>query len=686
MRHPQNTKKRLAVLATLFALGLSPIPYVQAQDTVTLNFVNADVASVVKAIGGHTGKNFIIDPRVTGNMNIMSQTPVTKDVAYQILLTALRVSGYAAIEERGVVKIVPEADAKTSGTVIDRTTQVSGDRIVTQVFALQNENAGQLATVLRPLVAPNNFIGAYPGNNMLVITDYAENVKRIAKIIAAIDVPASAELQMLKLQYASAVDVANLLKGIMPELSVNPALPGAPAKLALGVEPRTNSLIIRADTPALVTRIKTLVAGLDIPTAAGGNIHVVYLRNAEATKLAETLRGLMNSMSSGASSSSASNAGVLQPNTTPANQATTAPASSIQAYAATNSLVIVAPDHLYNSLRTVIDKLDMRRAQVHVEALVVEVSSSVAAEFGIQWQDLTGLNRGGAQVIGGTNFGARLGGSNIIDAASNIAAVGGGLNLGIVRGSVTLPDGTKVLNLAALARALESDQKNNVLSTPNILTLDNEEAKIVVGQNVPFVTGSFTQTSNASTNPFQTIERKDVGLTLRVTPQVAEGGAVKLKVYQEVSSVVQSTASIKSADLITNKRSIDNTVLVDDGQIVVIGGLISDDTKNGDSKVPFLGDIPFIGNLFKYQTKSRDKTNLMVFLRPTILRDGKDANRLTGDRYEYIRNEQGIALKENDSLLPPLGGPQLPPAAGGPLAAGGSSTPAVDTTSAAAKK
>ena len=663
MRQSFKLKKKLAVLGTLLTLTLASPPVAIAQDTVTLNFVNADIPSVVKAIGGHTGKNFIIDPRVTGNMNIISQTPVSKDLAYQILLSALRVHGYAAIEERGVVKIVPEADAKTSGTVIERGTQISGDRIVTQVFALQNENAAQLATVLRPLVAPNNFIGAYPGNNTLVITDYAENVKRIARIIASIDVPASTDVQMIQLKYASAVDVANLLKGLMPETSANPATPGLPPKLTLGVEPRTNSLLVRADTPALVTRIKALVAGMDIPTAAGGNIHVVYLRNAEATKLADTLRSLVSGSAAVSATTStltpASTAG-QSASATSSSASTAAPSSSIQAYAATNSLVIVAPDHVYNSLRTVIDKLDARRAQVFVEALIVEVSTSVSSEFGIQWQDLSGLklDRSGAQVIGGTNFGGA--GNNIIGAASNISTVGAGLNIGIVRGRINIPGVGEVLNLGALARALEADQKNNVLSTPNILTLDNEEAKIVVGQNVPFVTGSFTQSSNSSTNPFQTIERKDIGLTLRVTPQVAEGGTVKLKVYQEVSSVVPTTSNVKSADLITNKRSIENTVLVDDGQIVVIGGLISDDTKNGESKVPLLGDIPFIGNLFKYQNRSRDKTNLMVFLRPTVLRDGKAANQLTGDRYDYIRNEQGKALKEAESLLAPAGGPQLP--------------------------
>lgn len=651
---------RAVILAAAMTAGFFVLP-AAAEDTVSLSFVNADIPSVVKTIGGHTGKTFIIDPRVTGTMNIISQAPVSKEIAYQILLSALRVHGYAAIEERGVVKIVPEGDAKTSGTVIDRSTQVAGDRIITQVFTLQNESASQLAQVLRPLVAPNNFIGAYAGSNVLVITDYASNVNRIGKIIASIDVPASTELQLIKLQYASAVDVANLLKGLMPETNTNPTNPGTPAKLSLGVEPRTNSLIVRADTPQLVARIKALIAGLDIPTAAGGNIHVVYLRNAEAVKVADTLRGLL----SGSSSSSASTASVVTttaPNVTPNSStgANSSPvSSSIQAYASTNSLVIVAPDHVYNSLRTVIDKLDARRAQVYVEALVVEVSASVSSEFGIQWQDLSGINRNGAQVIGGTNFGGT--GANIISAAGNISAVNAGLNIGIVRGKINIPGVGEVLNLGALARALEADQKGNVLSTPNILTLDNEEGKITVGQNVPFLTGSFTQTSTGASNPFQTVERKDIGLTLKVTPQVAEGGTVKLKAFLEVSTVVPTSALVKSVDLITNKRSIENTVLVDDGQIVVIGGLISDDTKNNDSKVPLLGDIPFLGNLFKSQTKSRDKTNLMVFLRPYILRDGKAANQLTGDRYEYIRNEQGAVLRENESsLLPPTGGAQLP--------------------------
>jgi general secretion pathway protein D len=657
----------MTALALALALTLTLAPplatCVHAEELVSLNFVNADIPSVVQAIGKSSGKNFIIDPRVTGNMNIISQAPVNKDLAYQILLSALRVHGFAAIEEHGVVKIVPEADAKTSGTVIDAGTKIAGDRIVTQVFALQNESAAQLVTVLRPLVAPNNFIGAYPGNNTLVITDYAENVKRIARIIASIDVPTSADLQSVKLQYASAVDVANMITRLMPEASANAATPGAAPKLAVGVDTRTNSLVIRADSPALVTRIKALVGSIDVPTAANGNINVVYLKNAEATKLAETLRGLIAggsaSTTNPASPAAFGTAGTATvTGTTAATAPSTATASSIQAYPATNSLVIVAPDHVYNSLRAVIDKLDARRAQVQIEALIVEVSTSISSEFGIQWNDLSRLNSSGTNIIGGTNFGST--GSNIITSAQNLTTVGEGLNIGVVRGTVTL-GGTTIAGLSGLARALEADTKNNVLSKPNILTLDNEEAKIVVGQNVPFVTGSYTTTtSSSSTSPFQTIERKDVGLTLKVTPQVAEGGAVKMKIYSEISSVQAASSAIKSADLITNKRSVESTILADDGEILVIGGLISDDTKNNESKVPLLGDIPVIGNFFKSQTKSRDKTNLMVFLRPVILRDGKASNQITGDRYEYIRNEQKTFNNENTNLLPPVGGPELP--------------------------
>jgi general secretion pathway protein D len=651
-----------------WALALvAGIAFAQADEKVTLNFVNADIVAVIKAVGGHTGKNFILDPRVTGTVNIVSDKPVPKDLLYPMLLSVLRTQGYAAVEAGGgFVKIVPEAEGKTgAGPVGEAAAKMAGDRIVTRVFLLQNESAIQLVPVLRPLVTANNFIAAYPNNNAIVITDYAENVKRIESIIRSIDLPTGGDVQVMRLEHASAVDVAQTIRSVIPETTAPANAPGAPSKAAVAVDPRTNSLLVRGDNPALLSRIKALAASLDIPGASAGNINVVYLRNAEALKIAETLRGLLSGAEA-ARSSATSGTTAATSGGTPASQqaAATAPSSIIQAYTPTNSIIIVAPEPVYRSLRSVIDKLDARRAQVFVEALIVEVSTGIASEFGVQWQSARNVG-GGQSVFGGTNFNTGTAGglgTNIINAALDPRTLGGGLNLGLINGTLKIP-GTdiEVLNLQVLARALEADSGANVLSTPNVLTLDNEEAKIVVGQNVPFITGSYTPSSTSSTNPFQTIERKDIGLTLKVTPQVAEGGSVKLKIFQEVSSVTREAQLVKSADIITNKRSLESTVLVDDGQIVVLGGLIQDDQQASIDKVPLLGDIPWIGSLFKYETRNRKRTNLMVFLRPVVLRDDKAATSLTSDRYEYIRNlQRGMDLPAN-VLLPPAKATELPP-------------------------
>ncbi len=660
-------------LASVALAALLALPPAQAaeEEKVTLNFVNADIVSVIKAVGGHTGKNFILDPRVTGTVNIVSEKPVPKDLLYPMLLSVLRTQGYAAVESDGFVKIVPEAEGKTAASPTgEAAARVPGDRIVTRVFLLQNESALQLVPVLRPLVTANNFVAAYANNNAIVITDYAENVKRIESIIRSIDQPSGGDVQVLRLQHASAIDVAQTIKGVMPETSPSPGSPGSQPKAALSTDPRTNSLLVRGDNPALITRIKSLAASLDVPGAGAGNIHVVYLRNAEAAKIAETLRGLLSGAeSSRASATSATtSATTTQPGTQPAptaaSAAPAAPASIIQAYTPTNSLIITAPEPTYRALRTVIDKLDARRAQVFVEALIVEVSTGLASEFGVQWQSARNVGNG-QSVFGGTNFNTGVAGglgTNIINAAIDPRTLGSGLNLGLINGTLRIP-GTdiEVLNLQVLARALEADSGANVLSTPNVLTLDNEEAKIIVGQNVPFITGSYTPTAGSATNPFQTIERKDIGLTLKVTPQVAEAGAVKLKIFQEVSNVTRDAQLVKSADLITNKRSLESTVLVDDGQIVVLGGLIQDDQQAAIDKVPLLGDIPWIGGLFKYETRNRKRTNLMVFLRPVVVKDDKGAASLTSDRYEYIRNlQRGMSLPQN-WLLPETKASELPP-------------------------
>ena len=663
-------------LAALFLLTQQTPPALAAEreaarpavdDRVTLNFVNADIEAVVKAIGQITGRNFLLDPRVKGTVNIVSASPVPRELTYQVLLSALRLQGFAAIEGAGVTKIVPEADAKQNyTTTVDRDTKVSGDRIVTQVYPLQYESANQLVAVLRPLITPNNTIVAYPNTNTLVITDYADNLKRINKIIESIDQPSQGELSVIPLKYASALDLSQALLKLMPEAAIQQAAPGVTPRFYIAADTRTNSLLVRAENPSYVQRVRNLVNSLDTPASAPSSIHVVYLRNADAVKIAETLRGLLAGEARSAPGAAATGASAIPGQPAIPFVASGATNSMVQADASTNALIISAPDAVYNSLRGVIDQLDSRRAQVFIEALIAEVSTDKAAQFGIQFQSLGGINNSGTQGIGGTNFStdSSAAGNNILGASRNIGSVGTGLNIGVIRGTVTLPGVGQVLNLGMLVRALESDADANILSTPNLLTMDNEEAKIVVGQNVPFLTGSYAQATSTTTSsavtPFQTIERKDVGITLKVKPQVAEGGTVKLKIFQEVSSVQDTT---NAAGIITNKRSIESTVLVNDGEIIVLGGLISDDVKSAADKVPFFGDIPLLGNLFRYDTRHRVKTNLMVFLRPYVLRtdDNAVSRTLTGDRYDYIRGQQGVVTPASRGVMPNMTAPVLPP-------------------------
>ncbi|MEO7404098.1 MAG: type II secretion system secretin GspD, partial [Burkholderiales bacterium] len=642
-------------------------------DSVTLNFVNADIQAVIKAAAEITNRNILIDPRVTGTVNIVAPKPIPRAMVFSILLSALRAQGFAAVGgESGIVRIVPEAEAKFFPSVGDART-ARGDQVVTQVFQLQHESAQQMVPILRPLVSPNNVINAFPASNTLIITDYAENLHRIARVIASVDQPNPGELVSIRVQHANALDIAQTIGRLVPEAAA-PVAPGAAPKLAVTVDSRSNTLLIRADNPSLAGRIRTIVTTLDTPGTVAGNIHVVYLKNAEAAKVAEALRGILTGQASqrtaapttgfGAASTTGGGIGGLggqqqpggnqpglggagglgglgggaagigssfgQPGAAGAQgaqqqQGFQGGGVMVQAYPETNSLVIVAPDHLYNQLRGVIEKLDARRAQIYVEALIVEVSASTAAEFGIQWQDLAGAAANGTRLIGGTNFSVTPG-SNIIQGAQNPGSLGPGLNLGVVRGTINIPGiSGAVLNLGVLARALETNAGANILSTPTLLTLDNEEAKIIVGQNIPIVTGSFTLNTAGGAgaqNPFQTFDRRDVGLSLRVKPQVAEGGSVKLQIAQEVSSLVQS-AQFNAQSVITNKRAIESTVIVDDGQIVVLGGLISDDVQNTAQGVPGLSKIPFIGGLFRYEQRQRQKTNLMVFLRPFVIRDNE---------------------------------------------------------------
>lgn len=646
------------------------------KDEVMLNFINADIESVVKAVGEISGKNFVIDPRVKGTVNIVSARPVPRALSYQILLSSLRLQGFAAVEGQGVVKILPEADAKLHAGV-GKARRSDGDRLITKVFTLKNANANQLLAVVRPLVSPNNVVAAMSQTNALIVTDYADNLRRIEAIIYSVESAASDDMAVLPVRYGAAADLATLINRLLQEgasLAGAGGVGGDGGKVSIVPDARSNVLLVKADSAGKLAKVKSLLATLDQPSQAGGNVHVVYLKNAEASKVAQTLRALLGQdggtqapsrpLNTGGGAGGGSNA---NPATAPlanssSNEDITVPGSLVQADTANNALIINAPDSMYQNLRNVIDLLDRRRAQVFVEALIVELSAARAAEFGVQWQGLSGLSKSGTQVIGGTNF---PGGTHpgIINVALDPKNLGNsaGLNIGILNGRINIPGLGDIANLGFLAKALETHSQANVLSTPTLMTLDNEEARIVVGQNVPFLTGQYSNTGGGSTPnaPFQTFERKDVGLTLKLTPQITEGGLVRLKIFQEVSSVDPASVG-SSSGITTNKRSIETAVQVDDGSIVAIGGLIQDDNGDGVDQVPLLGDIPGLGWLFKHRKKEHKRTNLMVFLKPTILRDEAGARALAGERYHYLMQDQ--QRLRNDKL--PLAAPGMDAANG----------------------
>ncbi len=668
-------------------------------NSVTLNFVNADIESTIKAVGLITGKNFVIDPRVKGTVNIVSSEPVAKDAVYPILLSALRQQGFTALESNGVVKVMPEADAKQNYSATgQRGMKLSGDKIVTQVYPLRYESATQLVPILRPLVSPNNTVAAYPAGNTLVITDYADNVRRLNRIIESIDQPAQSDIFPIQLKYASALDVAQTLARLMPEISMQGVTPANNPgegihRSTIVPDVRSNALLVRSENQATAQQIKRIVDTLDQPGAAGGNIHVVYLRNAEATKLAGTLKGILTgqdsgnssstqstslaasaSLSSNSSSSSSSSTGSTglsgMSSTSPTSSSnssstSTQPTSTsvqvgganvlITADPMTNSMIITAPDNVYNNLRDVIDKLDARRAQVYVEAIIAEVNASKLNELGVQWQ--LGLTGSGTSVVGLSGLAGSIATlnnpiSSILSGISTGTFTNGaptGFNLGVVNSSATA---------GVILSALENTGDANVLSTPNLVTLDNEEARILVGQNIPILTGQ-TASTGSNTNPFNTYTRQDIGITLAVRPQVSEGGSITMQVYQEVSSI-DSTVNTNGGGIATKKRTIDSKVLVDNGQTIVLGGLLQDSSSNDMNKVPILGDIPVIGGLFRYQSRNWAKTDLMVFLRPVILYDSKDTDSLSVDRYQYLRRVQQEFNMSDGPALPAVPKAVLP--------------------------
>lgn len=628
----------------MMALAVSLFSSALWAEPVTFNLKEADITAVANTVAEITGKNFVIDPRVKGKVTILSSRPMEREEIYQIFLSVLQVHGFAAIEAGNVVKIVPSANAKQIAVPLASERSPGRlDELVTRVIELNNVPAAQLVPILRPLVPQQGHLVAYPPSNSLVISDHAANIERLYDIIRRIDKPSVDEIDIVNLRNASATEVVRILNSLQQGNQSAAGQAVLSAQPTLVADERTNSILISGE-PTARLRLLAVISHLDTPLESGGNTHVIYLHYADALEMREVLTGVSET--------------IRQEQEGAGGAATAAPSSpiSIQADEATNALIITAPPEQFLALQDVIRKLDIRRAQVQVEAVIAEVSGGTAAAIGVQFQSTTDLNSTGA--FGGTSFQSP---TNLVPSITEAAADptvinGGGLALGFIDGS-TVFGGNDILNLGALVNLINNDSSSNLLSTPSLLTLDNEEAEIIVGQNVPFVTGT-QQTIGGLANPFQTIERQDVGIILRVTPQINEGDAVRLNIEQETSSF---TTAPGAADIITNTREIRTSVLVEDGGIVVLGGLIEDRLNETVQKVPGLGDLPVLGHLFRFKETTYDKTNTMVFLRPLILRNEEQSRFIAGGKYELIRDKQlkirerGVALVD-DELSPLLPG------------------------------
>jgi general secretion pathway protein D len=642
------------------------------QVPVSVHFVNADIDAVTRAIGMLLGRQFIVDPRVKGTMTLSDDRVRPPHEIYNDYLAALRGLGYTVVEVEGLWKVVPEADAKLqAGVVIAAPSSRTGDQVLTQIFRLEHESANNLVPILRPLISPNNTITANAGNNTLVITDYADNLRRLGRIIAAVDLPPGTQIALVTLQHAVAADLLPLLQKLLETPAAGPAA-GGPAGASMQIDARTNSLMLRVANPSRLTEIRSLIAQLDQPVernGGAGNIWVVKLKHAEATRVAAVLRATFGG--AGGSTPAAAPTPVSAPappgggspgqGSAGPTLAPSAPPSTggfVQADTATNSLVITAAEPFYRQVRAVIEQLDGRRPQVFIESMIVEVSGDNAADFGFQWQGLLGKSGDAWGLAAGTNYGSSgniitlsTAGSSSTESNSQIS-VGEGLNLALIR------DYGSAYGLAAIARLLQSQTSVNIVSTPNLITLDNEEAKIVVGSNVPFITGQTTVAGGggvggATTSPFQTIERKDVGITLRIKPQINVDGTVRMTIFQESSSLSEKVApGTTNAGPSTDKRSIETNVVVDGGQIIVLGGLIEDKYTERKSKIPLLGDIPGVGVLFRSESRTKTRTNLMVFLRPMVMQDQQAVSATSVQRYEAARERQREQQPEPSRLLP----------------------------------
>ena len=631
---------RLIRLAVLFGCLLPLAAVAQQGAQITPNYKDADLGQVIEAVSQVTGKNFIVDPRVRAQVTMLSTAPMSPAAFYEAFLAILQVHGFIAVPSGSVIKIMPDATARQvpSNDLPDRVSSTS-DEIVTQVVQVRNVSAGQLVPILRPMMPQSAHLAAYPSANMLIISDRASNVSRIVRIVQRIDRTGDGDFEVIRLEHASAAEIVRVINSLAAAQGADAA--GGSRIVA---DERTNSVLVSGEQSQRL-RYRTLITHLDTPLEAGGDTQVRYLRYADAEKLAAKLK-------------EQSGATVAAAGGQPAAQAAAAAGGvdkSIMIWAEpeTNALVITAPPKTMRSLMSVVDRLDVRRAQVIIEAMLVEVSTDASRDLGVNWI----VDGSGDNLLVGL-FNQPIAGANIADIAAGVI----GEDVGAAPGGFTMAGGRQQdsgTNFAAILRALASNGDTNVVSMPSVITLDNEEAQIKVAQEVPFITGQFTNTGAAggAVNPFQTVERKEVGNILKITPQITDENTILLKIEQEASGIAASAEQVSSTDLVTNKRTITTRVLVDDGGMIVLGGLIEDRLTESESRVPLLGKIPVIGALFRVRSTQKTKTNLMVFIRPRVIRTAAQAAIETNAKYNYLRNLQ---LERNDGKVRQMPGTKQP--------------------------
>jgi general secretion pathway protein D len=657
---PQLALPTLAALTLPGMLLSAPVAWAADQEqTWTVNYRDTELEEIVRFVAQVTGKTIIVDSKAKGRVQVISSQPLNKEQLYDLFLSILDVNGFAAVDTGDAVRIIPSRDARSSAApVVSGSKQRENSEIVTEVIQLKNISAATLIPVLRPLAPQQAHMAAYGPSNAIVISDTAANIARIRAVIDRIDKSAVGDTVVVRLEHASAEEVVRMLEQL-EKSDPGKAQAEGNKPMVLVADKRTNSVLVSGDDMQR-QRARALIAHLDGPMAQSGNVKVYYLQYANAKDLAATLNKVMQNVAQMAPGAAG---GAAAP-------AASGGKATIEADEGTNALIVTANAEIMTSLQAVIERLDIRRAQVLVEAIIVEMQADKSRDLGIQWMFAGSGGGYGSSSLGGANnlLGATSAAafSQVTDANSGTdtdprVALGKALALtpGQVFGVGRLSDN---FSFNAVLSALQQNIDANILSTPSLLTLDNEEASIVVGQNVPFKTGSYTSTGNATSvsSPFQTIQRNNVGLTLKVTPHINEGDSLVLEISQEVSSLSGAASVVDASDLITNERKIESKVMADNGQVIVLGGLIKDDIQETAQKVPLLGDIPVVGRLFRSNSSKKTKTNLMVFLRPIIVREGRILTGATGEKYKYIRGEQLQIRDRGDDFFNKKDLPLLP--------------------------